>query len=131
MLREFGDFFRRKPGEKVMGLEVTQNSENNGKRFVQLWGEGGILMCLLDSPADKYCHMSIIIGGVTGFEQAVNEYVFGGEKDFAKKCNIIIDSDLRDNSYGIHFTEDKYFFAGRSHKNGVHIDFGYARMFSK
>lgn len=131
MLREYGDFFRRKSGEKVMGLEVTQNSENNGKRFVQLWGEGGILMCLYDSPADKHFHMSIIIGGVSGFEQAVNEYCFGGEKDFAKKCNIIINSDLSDNSYGIHFTEDEYFFAGKSHKNGVHIDFGYARKFTE
>ena len=129
MLREFGDLFRRKPGEKVMGLEVTQNSENNGKRFVQLWGEGGILMCLYDSPADRYCHMSIIVGGVSGFEQAVNEYCFGGEKDFAKKCNIVINSDLSNNSYGIHFVYDEYFYAGKSHKNGVHIDFGYARNF--
>lgn len=131
MLREFGDFFRHKPGVKVKGLEVTQNSENNGKRFVQLWGEGDILMCLYDSPAEKHFHMSIIIGGVSGFEKAVNEYCFGGEKDFAKKCNIIINSDLSDNSYGIHFTEDEYFFAGKSHKNGVHIDFGYANKFLK
>jgi hypothetical protein len=71
--------------------------------------------------------MSIIIGGVSGFEQAVNEYRFGGEKDFAKRCNIVIDSDLRNNSYGIHFVNDEYFYAGKSHKNGVHIDFGYAR----
>ena len=87
-------------------------------------------MHLFDSPADKYCHMSIIIGGTDGFEQAVNEYLFGGEKDFAKKCNIVINSDLSGNSYGIHFTEDEYFFAGKSHKNGVHIDFGYARKFT-
>lgn len=131
MLGEFEHLFRLKPGEKVHGLEVTQQSERNGRRFVQLWGEGGILMCFLDSPADKCCHMSIIIGGVTGFEQAVNEYMFGGEKDLAKRCNIIIDSDLRDNSYGIHFTTDEYFYAGRSHKNGVHIDFGYFKKFTE
>lgn len=130
MLRDLGYMFNLKLGEKHNGLEVTQQSENNGKRFVQLWGEGGILMHLLDSPADKYCHMSIIIGGTDGFEQAVNEYLFGGEKDFAKKCNIVINSDLSGNSYGIHFTEDEYFFAGKSHKNGVHIDFGYARKFT-
>lgn len=129
MLRDFGDFFRRKPGEKVRGLEVTQNSENNGTRFVQLWGEGDILMCIYDSPAEKYCHMSIIVGGVSGFEQAVNEYCFGGEKDFAKRYNIVIDSDLSNNSYGIHFVNDEYFYAGKSHKNGLHIDFGYARKF--
>jgi hypothetical protein len=127
MLREYGDMFRRKLGEKVLGLKVTQCCENNGKRFVQLWGEGDVLMCLYDSPAEKYFHMSIIIGGVSGFEQAVNEYRFGGEKDFAKRCNIVIDSDLRNNSYGIHFVNDEYFYAGKSHKNGVHIDFGYAR----
>ena len=131
MLMEYGDLFRRKLGDKVHGLEVTQCSENNGKRFVQLWGEGSILMCVYDSPADKYCHMSIIVGGVTAFEQAVNEYHFGGEKDFAKKCNIVIDSDLGDNSYGIHFITDEYFYAGRSHRNGVHIDFGYAKKFTE
>lgn len=129
MLREYGDLFRRQPGEKVMGLEVTQCSENNGKRFVQLWGEGGILMCIYDSPAEKYCHMSIIIGGVSGFEQAVNEYCFGGEKDFAKRYNIVIDSDLSNNSYGIHLVNEEYFYAGKLHKNGLHIDFGYARKF--
>jgi hypothetical protein len=131
MLREFGDLFRRETGEKILGLEVTQNSVNNGKRFVQLWGEGGILMCIYDSPAEKYCHMSIIVGGISGFEHAVNEYCFGGEKDFAKRYNIVIDSDLSNNSYGIHFVNDEYFYAGKSHRNGVHIDFGYARMFLK
>ena len=131
MLMEYGDLFRLKLGDKVHGLEVTQCSEHNGKRFVQLWGEGGILMCVYDSPADKCCHMSIIVGGVTGFEQAVNEYHFGGEKDFSKKCNIVIDSDLGDNSYGIHFMTDEYFYAGRSHKNGVHIDFGYFKKFTE
>jgi hypothetical protein len=75
--------------------------------------------------------MSIIVGGVSGFEHAVNEYCFGGEKDFAKRYNIVIDSDLSNNSYGIHFVNDEYFYAGKSHKNGVHIDFGYARMFLK
>ncbi len=129
MLREYGDLFHRKPGEKVMGLYVTQCSENNGKRFVQLWGEGSVLMCVYDSPDEKYCHMSIIIGGISGFERAVNEYRFGGEKDFAKRYNIVIDSDLGDNSYGIHFTTDEYFYAGKLHKKGVHIDFGYARKF--
>ena len=130
MLREYGDMFRRKLGEKVLGLEVTQQSRNNGKRFVQLWGEGDVLMCVIDVPQEKYCLMSIIVG-VNGFEQAVNEYLFGGEKDFAKKCNIVINNDLRDNSYGIHFTQDEYFYAGKSHKNGVHIDFGFARRFTE
>lgn len=131
MLMEFEDFFRRKLGEKVLGLEVIQNSENNGKRFVQMWGEGGIIMSLYDSPADKYCHMSIIVGGVSGFEHAVNEYCFGGEKDLAKRYNIVIDSDLRNSSCGIHFVNEEYFYAGKPRKNGVHIDFGYARKFTE
>ena len=130
MLRDLGYLFNREPGEKHWGLEVTRQSENNGKRFVQLWGEGGVLVCLFDSPQDKYCHFSVVIGGVDGFTEAVNEYIVGGEKDLAKKCNIIIDSDLSDNSYGIHFTTDDCFYYGKSHKNGVHIDFGYARKFS-
>ena len=130
MLSDLGWIFVLEPGEKHWNLEVTQRSENNGKRFVQLWGEGGVLVCLFDSPAEKYCHFSVIVGGVSGFEKAVNEYFFGGERDFAKKCNIIIDSDLSDNSYGIRFTADDYFYAGKMHRNGVHVDFGYARKFT-
>ena len=131
MIHEFDHLFKLELGDKMHGLEVTQHSELNGKRFVQLWGEGNILMCLYDDPVKKYCHMSIIVGGITGFEQAVNEYNFGGKKDFAKMCNIVIDSDLGDNSYGIHFITDEYFYAGKSHKNGVHIDFGYAKKLTE
>lgn len=125
MLSDLGWIFGLEPGEKHWNLEVTQRSENNGKRFVQLWGEGGVLVCLFDSPAEKYCHFSAIVGGVSGFEKAVNEYFFGGERDFANKCNIIIDSNLSDNSYGIHFTADDYSHAGKMYGNGVHVDFGY------
>ncbi|MBR5456610.1 MAG: hypothetical protein IKU76_06680 [Bacteroidaceae bacterium] len=130
MLSDLGWIFGLEPGEKHWNLEVTQRSENNGKRFVQLWGEGGVLVCLFDSPAEKYCHFSVIVGGVSGFEKAVNEYFFGGERDFANKCNIIIDSNFSDNTYGIHFTADDYFYAGKMYGNGVHVDFGYARMFT-
>ena len=131
MLSDLGFLFNLELGDTYRNLKVTQQSERNGKRFVQLYGEGGILMCVFDSPADHYCHMSILIGGGGGFEQAVNEYVFGGERDIAKKCNIIINSDLSDGSGGIHFTTDEYFFAGKSHKNGVHIDFRYWDLYTK
>ena len=131
MLRDLGFFFKLEQGETYRNLKVTQQSERNGKRFVQLYGEGGILMCVFDSPADHYCHMSILIGGGGGFEQAVNEYVFGGERDIATRCNIIINSDLSGDSCGIHFTTDEYFFAGKSHKNGVHIDFRYWDLYTK
>ena len=129
MLRDLGYLFGLQPGAKHRGLEVTQQVENGGKRFVQLWGEGGVIVSLFDSPQDKYSHFSVVIGGVDGFEKAVDEYLFGGERDFSKKCNIVIDSDLGNNSYGIHFIAEDYLFAGKSHKNGVHIDFGYAKRF--
>ena len=131
MLSDLGFLFKLELGDTYRNLKVTQQSERNGKRFVQLYGEGGILMCVFDSPADHYCHMSILVGGGGGFEQAVNEYVFGGERDIATRCNIIINSDLSDNSCGIHFTTDEYFFAGKSHKNGVHIDFRYWDLYTK
>ena len=131
MLADLGFLFKLELGDTYRNLKVTQQSERNGKRFVQLYGEGGILMCVLDSPADHYCHMSILVGGGGGFEQAVNEYVFGGERDIATRCNIIINSDLSGNSCGIHFTTDEYFFAGKSHKNGVHIDFRYWDLYTK
>ena len=131
MLSDLGFLFKLELGDTYKNLKVTQQSERNGKRFVQFYGEGGILMCVLDSPADHYCHMSIIVGGSDGFEQAVNEYVFGGERDIATRCNIIINSDLSGDSHGIHFTTDEYFFAGKSHKNGVHIDFRYRDLYTK
>ena len=131
MLSDLGFLFKFELGDTYRNLKVTQQSERNGKRFVQLYGEGGILMCVFDSPADHYCHMSILVGGGGGFEQAVNEYVFGGERDIATRCNIIINSDLSDNSCGIHFTTDEYFFAGKSHKNGVHIDFRYWDLYTR
>ena len=131
MLSDLGFLFKLELGDTYRNLKVTQQSERNGKRFVQLYGEGGILMCVFDSPADHYCHMSILVGGTGGFEQAVNEYVIGGERDIATRCNIIINSDLSDNSCGIHFTTDEYFFAGKSHKNGVHIDFRYWDLYTR
>ena len=131
MLSDLGFLFKLELGDTYRNLKVTQQSERNGKRFVQLYGEGGILMCVLDSPADHYCHMSILVGGGGGFEQAVNEYVFGGERDIATRCNIIINSDLSGDSCGIHFTTDEYFFAGKSHKNGVHIDFRYWNLYTR
>ena len=131
MLSDLGFLFNLELGDTYRNLKVTQQSEREGKRFVQLYGDGRILMCVFDSPEDKYCHMSILIGGGGGFEQAVNEYVFGGERDIAKKCNIIINSDLSGNSCSIHFTTDEYFFAGKSHKNGVHIDFRYWDLYTK
>ena len=131
MLSDLGFLFKLELGDTYRNLKVTQQSERKGKRFVQLYGEGGILMCVFDSPADHYCHMSILVGGGGGFEQAVNEYVFGGERDIATRCNIIINSDLSGDSCGIHFTTDEYFFAGKSHKNGVHIDFRYWDLYTK
>ncbi len=131
MLSDLGFLFKLELGDTYKNLKVTQQSEREGKRFVQLYGEGGILMCVFESSEDKYCHMSILIGGAGGFEQAVNEYVIGGERDIATRCNIIINSDLSGDSGGIHFTTDEYFFAGKSHKSGVHIDFRYWDLYTK
>ena len=131
MLKDLGFLFNLELGDTYRNLKVTQQSEREGKRFVQLYGEGRILMCVFDSPEDKYCHMSILIGGGGGFEQAVNEYIIGGERDIATRCNIIINSNPSDGSGNIHFTTDEYFFAGKSHKNGVHIDFKYWDLYTK
>ena len=131
MLSDLGFLFKLELGDTYKNLKVTQQSEREGKRFVQLYGEGGILMCVFESSEDKYCHMSILIGGAGGFEQAVNEYVIGGERDIATRCNIIINSDLSGDSGGIHFTTDEYLFAGKSHKSGVHINFRYWDLYTK
>ena len=126
MLSDLGFLFGLDEGDTYKNLEVFQQiTRSDGKRLVQLFGEGGVLMCLYDSPVDKYCHMSILVGGGE-FGNAVNDYTFGGERNIAEKCNVIIDGNLNDNSYGIHFTSDEYWFAGKAHRNGVHIDFGYS-----
>lgn len=131
MLEDLGFLFDLELGETFRNMEVTQQSKHNGNRFVRLWGDGDVSLCVLDNGAEGYCHFSVIVGGSDGFREAVNNYSFGGETNFAEKCNIIIDSDLSNNSYGIHFTADEYFFAGYSHKNGVHINFRYWEMYTK
>ena len=131
MLKDLGFLFKLELGDTYKNLKVTQQSEREGRRFVQLYGEGGILMCVFDSPEDKYCHMSILVGGGGAFKQAVNEYIIGGEKGIAEKCNVIIGPDPTDGSHGIRFTTEEYFFAGKAHKNGVHIDFKYWDLYTK
>ncbi len=131
MLIDLGFLFKLELGDTYKNLKVTQQSEHKGRRFVQLYGEGGILMCVFDSPEDKYCHMSILVGGGGAFKQAVNEYVIGGEKGIAEKCNVIIGPDPTDGSHGIRFTSEEYFFAGKAHKNGVHIDFKYWDLYTR
>ncbi len=127
MCSGFNHLFTLEVGDKYKNLEVVkQVKRDNGKCLVQLCGEGGELLSFYSSPADKYCHFSIVIGGTRAFEQAVNEYVFSGENNIARNINVIIDNDLSNNSYGIHFTADEYSLAGRTYKNGVHINFGYA-----
>lgn len=123
ILSDLGFLFGLEEGATYKNLEVLQQvKRNDGRRFVQLFGEGGVVMCLYDSPIDKYCHMSIQVGGGE-FSNAVNDYAFGGERNIAEKCNVIIDGNQDSN--GIHFTTGEYWFAGKPHKNGVHIDFGY------
>ncbi len=126
MLSDLGLLLGLEEGDTYKNLEVLQQiTRSDGKRLVQLFGEGGVIMCLYDSPVDKYCHMSIQVGGGE-FGNAVNDYAFGGERNIAEKCNVIIDCNQNNNLYGIHFTTDEYWFAGKSHTNGVHIDFGYS-----
>ena len=125
MIADFDDLFTLGLDSKYHNLEVTHSTEVNGKRFVQLYGEGDILMCVYDSPAEKYCHMSIIVG-YDAFEQAVNECVMGNERDIAKKCNIIINDDFS-HRFGIQFTNSEYLNLGKKYKSGVHINFGYAK----
>ena len=125
MIADLGDLFSLGLNGKYHNLEVVQNSERGGKHFVQLFGEGDVMMCVFDSPADKYCHMSIIIG-YDAFQQAVNECIMGDERDIAKNCNIIITDDFS-HRLGIQFCDTEYQHLGNNYKSGVHIDFGYAR----
>ncbi len=131
MLADLGFFFDLEKGDVYKGLEVVAQSNRDGKRFAQLYGEGNVVVSILDLPEEKYSHFSIIVGGVGAFEQAVNNCAFGGKKNIAENCNVIINSDLGDYSYGIHFTTNEYFYAGKARKAGVHIDFGYNERFTK
>lgn len=126
MLADIGHLFNLKLGESHKNMKVTQNSrrESNGNRFVRLYGEDGTTLYLLDLPGEQQCLMTIIIGH-EDFENAVNDCKVGEEENIADKYNIII------NENGIRFSNEEYYYYPKKHKNGVHIDFGFAIKYTK
>lgn len=75
------------------GLKVIQRSDRNGKRFIQFYGEGNVMLTVLDVPATNYFVMTVTIGSEKDFEDAVNAYSINGEIGLAKKSIIVLNQD--------------------------------------
>lgn len=99
----FGFLFDLGLKDVYNGLKVIQRIDRNGKRFVQFYGEGNVMLTVLDIPATDYFIMTVTIGSEKNFEDAVNAYSINGKSDISKK-NIItlgqegIDIRLKENN---------------------------------
>ena len=75
------------------GLKVIQRSDRNGKRFIQLYGEGNVMLTILDIPATNYLVMTVTIGSERDFEDAVNAYSINGGTGIANKSIIVLNQN--------------------------------------
>ena len=118
----FGYLFDLDLKDVYNGLKVIQRSDRNGKRFIQFYGEGNVMLTMLDVPEMNYFVMTVTIGSVKDFENAVNAYSINGETGIAQKCIVILDRNGIDVRLSNSCVEDD----GR---NGVRFHFGLKEMF--
>ena len=124
MIDEAKVFFDLKLKDTYRKLKVVQRSDRNGKRFVQLYGERKTMITILDIPENNVCMMTITVGNVKDFENALNAYQLDGEGNIAAKVNVVIGME------GISFT-DEYLHPvdNEVKRNGVHFSFGLKDIF--
>lgn len=90
-MSDFAPFFALENGDRFKNLKVVNRYDSpDGTRFVQLYGDSCVLVCLYDSPAEECCSMSITVGDNDAFASAVNSYRANGEGDLARKCRITV-----------------------------------------
>lgn len=99
MMTHLGRIYKTKVGDKYKNLKVTQRVTRNGYNYIQLYGDAGVLVYIIESPTERCCQMFITIGA-DAFTHAVNACSVGGETGVAGKCAIII------NEEGIFFPQD-------------------------
>ncbi len=91
ILSDLAPFFALKDGERYKNMKVVNRYDSpSGERFVQLYGERSVLVCIYDSPTEKRCCMSITIGDSDAFASVVNSYRSAEERVIARKCRITI-----------------------------------------
>lgn len=89
MINALEPIFNIGMGDCYKNLKVTQRLVRDGYRYVQLYGDAGVLVYIMDSFEEKYCQIFITIG-VDAFAHAVNACTIGGEANIADNCNIAI-----------------------------------------
>ena len=122
MTDAFGFLFDLGLKDVYNGFKVIQRCDRNGKRFVQLYGEGNVMLTVLDIPATDYFIMTVTVGGEKDFEEAVNTYSINSETGIAQKNIIILNQDgidVRLNNSNVEGNE----------QNGVRFHFGLKEMF--
>ena len=122
MTETFGFLFDFDLKDVYEGLKVIQRSDRNGKRFVQFYGDGNVMLTVLDVPAMDYFIMTVAIGSEKDFKNAVNAYSINGKTDISNKSVII----LNQNGIDVRLNESD---AENGQQNGVRFGFGLKEMF--
>ena len=89
MMNDLRRIFNTPMGENYKNLKVTQRVARNGYRYVQLYGDAGVLVYMMESSEEKYCQIFITIGA-DAFAHAVNACTIGGEANIADNYNVTI-----------------------------------------
>ena len=89
MMNDLRRIFNTPMGENYKNLKVTQRVARNGYRYVQLYGDAGVLVYMMESSEEKYCQIFITIGA-EAFTHAVNACTMGGETNIADNYSITI-----------------------------------------
>ncbi len=104
MMAHLGRIYKTKVGDKYKNLKVTQRVTRNGYNYIQLYGDAGVLVYIMESPTERCCRMFITIGADV-FTHAVNACSIGGETGIAGKCAIVINEEgvsfPQGNGYGV------------------------------
>ena len=122
MTDAFGHLFDLALKDVYSGLKVIQSSSRNGKRYIQLYGDGNVMLTILDVPATNYFAMTVTIGSAIDFENAVNAYSINGETGIAQKSIVILDR----NGIDVRLSNPSIEVDGQ---NGVCFRFGLKEMF--
>ena len=122
MTDAFGHLFDLALKDVYSGLKVIQRSSRNGKRYIQLYGDGNVMLTILDVPATNYFAMTVTIGSAIDFENAVNAYSINGETGIAQKSIVILDR----NGIDVRLSNPSIEVDGQ---NGVCFRFGLKEMF--
>ena len=122
MTDAFGHLFDLALKDVYSGLKVIQSSSRNGKRYIQLYGDGNVMLTILDVPATNYFAMTVTIGSAIDFENAVNAYSINGETGIAQKSIVILDM----NGIDVRLSNPSIEVDGQ---NGVCFRFGLKEMF--